>query len=127
MVDELATWTDEAPSAGMVNLLQRTIDRLEKVLNRADDSGGHIGDLPRELLDAHTRACDWEYLARRQAPPGPDGADPPCPSRARPVRRLSAPPFLRTSDGGSARVPPGCATRAAATIPTWDARGGGAR
>jgi uncharacterized Zn finger protein len=39
-------------------LLERAIGHVVKVIERADDSDGTIGDLARELLDLHATACD---------------------------------------------------------------------
>lgn len=51
--DEVGT----APSAELVLLLQRAAGHLVKVILRADDSSGLIGDLCRQVLDLHRRAC----------------------------------------------------------------------
>ncbi|MHB8438213.1 MAG: hypothetical protein ACYDD4_03515 [Acidimicrobiales bacterium] len=47
-----------APSAELIGLIERAIGRVVKVILQADDSDGLIGDLARELLDLHARACD---------------------------------------------------------------------
>ena len=39
-------------------LIERAIGHVVKVILKADDSDGLIGDLARELLDLHARACD---------------------------------------------------------------------
>ncbi|MEZ5323369.1 MAG: hypothetical protein R2698_15090 [Microthrixaceae bacterium] len=46
-----------APSGELVVLLQRAAGHLVKVIMRADDSDGMIGDLCRDVLDLHRRAC----------------------------------------------------------------------
>ncbi|MHB8593896.1 MAG: hypothetical protein ACYDB3_06120 [Acidimicrobiales bacterium] len=38
-------------------LIERAIGHVVKVIRHADDSGGLIGDLARELLDLHARTC----------------------------------------------------------------------
>lgn len=47
-----------SPSADLVLLIERALGRVVKVILQADDSDGMIGDLARELLDLHARACD---------------------------------------------------------------------
>lgn len=56
VVDALAEEVSVAPSAELVVLLQRAAGHLVKVILRADDSNGMIGDLCREVLDMHRRA-----------------------------------------------------------------------
>jgi hypothetical protein len=46
------------PSAELVVLIERAVGHVVKVILHADDSDGMIGDLARELLDIHARACD---------------------------------------------------------------------
>jgi len=59
IVTELQQAADKAPSRELVELLQRAIGHVVKVLQtRADDSSGMVGDLVRDLLDAHVDACD---------------------------------------------------------------------
>jgi len=41
-----------------VELLQRAVAHVVKVIQHADDSDGLIGDLARDLLAMHARACD---------------------------------------------------------------------
>ena len=41
-----------------MELLQRAVGHLVKVILRADDSNGMIGDLARDVLELHARACD---------------------------------------------------------------------
>lgn len=57
VVDALADEVTTAPSAELVVLLQRAAGHLVKVILRADDSNGMIGDLCRDVLDLHRRAC----------------------------------------------------------------------
>jgi hypothetical protein len=57
VVDALAAEVAAAPSAELVALLQRAAGHLVKVILRADDSDGSIGDLCREVLELHRRAC----------------------------------------------------------------------
>lgn len=47
-----------SPSADLVLLIERALGRVVKVILQADDSDGMIGDLARELLDLHARACN---------------------------------------------------------------------
>ncbi len=55
---ELYTLSRATPSAELVELLQRAVGHVVKVLHHADDSSGAIGDLARELLELHAHACD---------------------------------------------------------------------
>jgi hypothetical protein len=47
-----------APSIDVVVPLQRAVGHVVKVILRADDSNGTIGDLARELSDLHAQVCD---------------------------------------------------------------------
>jgi len=58
IIGELETAVDESPSRALVELLQRAVGHVIKVIMHADDSDGLIGDLARELLALHARACD---------------------------------------------------------------------
>src|SRR5215212_8197190 len=58
IVAELETAVESSPSRALVELLQRALGHVVKVIMHADDSHGLIGDLARELLDLHARACD---------------------------------------------------------------------
>ena len=58
VVAELETTLRTAPSRELVELLQRAVGHVVKVIHHADDSSGLIGDLARDLLDLHARACD---------------------------------------------------------------------
>jgi hypothetical protein len=58
IVAELGNAVDASPSRELVTLLQRAIGHVVKVIMHADDSDGLIGDVARELLDLHARACD---------------------------------------------------------------------
>lgn len=58
VVVELETTLRTAPSRELVELLQRAVGHVVKVIHHADDSSGLIGDLVRDLLDLHARACD---------------------------------------------------------------------
>lgn len=62
VVQALANAADSAASTELVELVQRALSHVLKVLHRADDDG-LIGDVFDRLLDVHVRAC-------RQA--GPD-------------------------------------------------------
>src|SRR5215210_2208481 len=58
IVAELDYAVDQSPSRALVELLQRAVGHVVKVIMHADDSDGLIGDLARELLALHARACD---------------------------------------------------------------------
>ena len=58
IVAELEKAVDEAPSRELVGLLQRAVGHVVTVIMHADDSDGLIGDLARDLLALHARACD---------------------------------------------------------------------
>ncbi len=59
IVAELEAAAEHMPSRELVELLERAIGHVVKVLQtRADDSSGMIGDIVRNLLGAHARACD---------------------------------------------------------------------
>ena len=58
IVDELRLGVERAPSTELVMLLERAAGHVVKVILRADDSNGTIGDLAHELLDLHAQACD---------------------------------------------------------------------
>jgi hypothetical protein len=58
IVDELRLAVTRAPSRDLVVLLERAVGHVVKVILRADDSNGTIGDLARELLDLHAQICD---------------------------------------------------------------------
>jgi hypothetical protein len=58
VVAELERAVRTSPSRELVELLERAIGQVAKVMQHADDSSGLIGDLARELLDLHARACD---------------------------------------------------------------------
>ena len=58
IVAELENAVDASPSRSLVELLQRAVGHVVKVMLHADDSDGLIGDLARELLALHARACD---------------------------------------------------------------------
>jgi hypothetical protein len=58
VVEELAAAARQSPSAELVEVLQRAVGHVVKTMLRADDSSGLIGDLARDLLDAHAVACD---------------------------------------------------------------------
>ncbi len=55
---ELGNAVDGSPSRSLVELLQRAVGHVVKVIMHADDSDGLIGDLARELLALHARGCD---------------------------------------------------------------------
>ena len=59
VISELAAIVDATPSRELVELLQRGISHVVKVMQTlADDSSGLVGDLAGDLLGLHARACD---------------------------------------------------------------------
>ena len=58
VVAELSELAATSPSRELVELLERAVGHVVKVILHADDSAGSIGDLAYELLDTHARACD---------------------------------------------------------------------
>jgi hypothetical protein len=58
VVEAIGEAVDSSPTAELVLLIERAIGHVVKVILKADDSDGLIGDLARELLDLHARACD---------------------------------------------------------------------
>lgn len=57
VVAALADAVQAGPSRELVELLQRAVGHVVKVILRADDSNGTIGDLARDLLELHAQAC----------------------------------------------------------------------
>ncbi len=57
VVAALAEVVEAGPSRELVELLQRAVGHVVKVILRADDSNGMIGDLARDLLELHAQAC----------------------------------------------------------------------
>src|SRR3954471_20909106 len=57
IIAELEKAVEAAPSRALVELLQRAVGHVVKVIMHADDSNGTIGDLARDLLALHARAC----------------------------------------------------------------------
>jgi len=57
VVAALAEAVEAGPSRELVELLQRAVGHVVKVILRADDSNGMIGDLARDLLELHAQAC----------------------------------------------------------------------
>lgn len=58
IVRELRDAVVACPSAELVSLVERAVGHVVRVILKADDSDGMIGDLARELLDIHACACD---------------------------------------------------------------------
>jgi hypothetical protein len=58
VVAALAEAVEAGPSRELVELLQRAVGHVVKVILRADDSNGMIGDLARDLLELHAQACE---------------------------------------------------------------------
>jgi len=58
IVTEPGNLAAAAPSRELVELLQRAVGHVVKVMMHADDSDGSIGDLAQELLEIHARTCD---------------------------------------------------------------------
>jgi hypothetical protein len=49
---------DAEPSRELVELLERAVAHVVRVILNTDDSSGLIGDVARDLLDLHAKACD---------------------------------------------------------------------
>lgn len=58
VIAQLGTVASGAPSRDLVELVERVVGHVVKVIMHADDSSGLIGDLARDLLDVHAKACD---------------------------------------------------------------------
>ncbi len=58
VLDALEAELAHGASRGLVELVERAVGHLVKVILRADDSNGMIGDLARRALELHVRACD---------------------------------------------------------------------
>lgn len=58
VLDAIGEAVGAAPSPELVLLIERAIGHVVKVIQKSDDSHGLLGDLARELLDLHARACD---------------------------------------------------------------------
>lgn len=58
IVEEIREEVVSSASAELVALIERAIGRVVKVILKADDSDGLIGDVARDLLDLHAQACD---------------------------------------------------------------------
>jgi len=58
VIAELERTARTAPSPELVELVQRAVGHVVKVIHQADDSSGLIGDLARELLELHAVTCD---------------------------------------------------------------------
>jgi hypothetical protein len=58
VVAELERAVRTMPLRELVELLQRAVGHIVKVLRTADDSSGLIGSLAHDLLALHARACD---------------------------------------------------------------------
>ncbi|MEZ5373433.1 MAG: hypothetical protein R2704_11985 [Microthrixaceae bacterium] len=65
VVDLLAEEVADHPSPQLIALLQRAAGHLVKVIMRADDSNGMIGDLCRRVLDLHRQACESGVADRK--------------------------------------------------------------
>lgn len=55
-VDALASLVDAGRPEAVV-MIQRAVSRVVRVILKSDDSSGAAGDLARQLLDLHERAC----------------------------------------------------------------------
>lgn len=58
VVEAIGEAVGSSPTAELVALIERAVGHVVKVILKADDSDGMIGDVARELLDLHARACD---------------------------------------------------------------------
>ena len=57
VVDEITSAAQSTPSRELLKLVELAINRVVKVILRADDSSGMIGDLAGQLLEAHEQIC----------------------------------------------------------------------
>ncbi len=57
VVAGLAEAVEAGSSRELIELLQRAVTHVVKVIGRADDSNGMIGDLANDLLELHAKAC----------------------------------------------------------------------
>jgi hypothetical protein len=58
IVQEIRDAVASGSTAELVALVERAIGHVVRVILKADDSDGMIGDLARDLLDIHATACD---------------------------------------------------------------------
>jgi uncharacterized Zn finger protein len=58
VVDEIAMMAQSAPSRDLLKLVELAVGRVVKVIMHADDSSGAIGEVARQLLEAHEQICD---------------------------------------------------------------------
>jgi hypothetical protein len=108
VVSELSELAAASPSRELVELMERAVGHVIKVLLHADDSAGSIGDLAHELLDAHARACDagWPTRCGRAARLVRSPARTPTSRRPRSGRRGDRQDLRRSTDDAMA-VPAG--------------------
>jgi hypothetical protein len=57
VVEAIRDAVKSSPSAELVALIERALGHVVKVILKADDSDGLIGDVARELLELHGEAC----------------------------------------------------------------------
>lgn len=58
VVQALSAEADASPSRELLALVERAVSHVVKVILKADDSAGTIGDLASDLLGIHERLCD---------------------------------------------------------------------
>lgn len=58
VVAELELLVQTAPSPKLIQVVERAIGHVVRVLNHADDSAGAVGGLALELLELHVDVCD---------------------------------------------------------------------
>lgn len=58
VVDEIAAEAATTPSRELLSLVEQAVGRVVKVILKADDSSGMIGDLAGRLLETHLRLCN---------------------------------------------------------------------
>jgi hypothetical protein len=58
IVAEIRRAVETSPTNELVELIQRAIGHVVKVILHADDSDGAIGNVAHELLDLHASACE---------------------------------------------------------------------
>lgn len=57
VVDEIAAEANTAPSRELLSLVEQAAGRVVRVILKADDSSGMIGDLAGQLLEVHLQLC----------------------------------------------------------------------
>lgn len=58
VIDEISDEAERSPSREILKLVELALNRMTKLIGRADDSAGTIGDLVGQLLETHAQICD---------------------------------------------------------------------